>query len=204
VLVWSQPSLTEYSITRPRRSRRIRWIEQVRDVRTRFHVFSLSIHNDGVEVDDWYREWLDERWRPARMLFAAEQAHGHEVLRELYTAIGNRIHLGKARIDRDLYVTALKDVGLPIELVDTAESTMFHEGLLASNEAALAPVNDNLGVPCFHIPGENGEVNAFFGPVASPTPGVRRPTGECGYHIDAGSTTNRRSTASWNFRTASI
>jgi len=150
-----------------------RWlleVEQVRDVRTRFHVFSLSIHNDGVEVDDWYREWLDERWGPARVLFAAEQAHGNEVLRDLYTAIGNRIHLDKARIDRDLYVTALKDVGLPIELADAAESTAFDEALLTSNEAALAPVNDNLGVPCIHIPGENGEVNAFFGPVASPTP----------------------------------
>jgi hypothetical protein len=42
-----------------------RWlleVEQVRAVRTRFHVFSLALQNEGRSVDDWYRTWLDERW----------------------------------------------------------------------------------------------------------------------------------------------
>lgn len=150
-----------------------RWlleVEQVRDVRTRFHVFSLAIHNDGREVDDWYRQWLSERWGPARVVLAAERAHGNEVVRDLYTAFGTRLHLEKAPVDRELSLAALAEVGLPADLADAAESTELDAGLLASNKAALEPVGEDLGVPAIHLPGPDGTVNAFFGPVVSPIP----------------------------------
>ena len=150
-----------------------RWlleVEQVRDVRTRFHVFSLAIHNDGREVDDWYRQWLSERWGPARVVLAAERAHGNEVVRDLYTAFGTRLHLEKAPVDRELSLAALAEVGLPADLADAAESTELDAGLLASNKAALEPVGEDLGVPAIHLSGPDGTVNAFFGPVVSPIP----------------------------------
>jgi predicted DsbA family dithiol-disulfide isomerase len=44
-----------------------RWlleVEQVRDMRVRFHVLSLSVLNEGREgLEDWYRQWLDSRTR---------------------------------------------------------------------------------------------------------------------------------------------
>ncbi|TCO62796.1 hypothetical protein EV192_102935 [Actinocrispum wychmicini] len=150
-----------------------RWlleVERVRAVHTRFHVFSLAIHNDGRDVDDWYRTWLDQRWGPARVMLAAERAHGNDVLRDLYTAIGTRIHHAKAPIDRELSVAALAEVGLPTELADAADSTELDADLLAGNRAALDPIAEDLGVPAIHLPGQDGTVNAFFGPVVSPVP----------------------------------
>ncbi len=150
-----------------------RWlleVEQVRDVRTRFHVFSLAIHNDGREVDDWYRGWLNERWGPARVVLAAERAYGNEVVRDLYTAFGTRLHLEKAPVDRDLTLAALAEVGLSPKLADAACSTDLDAELLKSNQAALEPVGEDLGVPAIHLPGPDGTVNAFFGPVVSPIP----------------------------------
>ncbi|MGK3202287.1 mycothiol-dependent nitroreductase Rv2466c family protein [Amycolatopsis sp. MEPSY49] len=145
-----------------------RWlleVEAVRAVRTRFHVFSLSLHNEGREVDDWYRGWLDERWGPARVALAAERAQGNEVLRDLYTALGTRFHRDKEPVSRETIVAALASVDLPASLADAAESPDLDADLRAGNRAALDPIGEDLGVPAIHVDG-----NAFFGPVVSPVP----------------------------------
>ena len=145
-----------------------RWlleVEAVREVRTRFHVFSLALHNEGRSVDDWYRKWLDERWGPARVASAAAQAHGDEVLRDLYTALGTRFHRDKAPVTRETIVAALASVDLPASLADAAESPELDADLRAGNRAALDPIGEDLGVPAIHVDG-----NAFFGPVVSPVP----------------------------------
>jgi hypothetical protein len=151
-----------------------RWlleVEQVRDVRVRFHVLSLSVLNKDREgLEDWYRQWLDTGWGPARVAIAAEQKYGNEVLRDLYTALGTRIHHRKTPIDRDLYLAALAEAGLSPELSDAAESTDYDEALLASNQAGLAPIGEDLGTPAIHVPGPDGELVAFFGPVVTPIP----------------------------------
>jgi hypothetical protein len=151
-----------------------RWlleVEKVRDVRIRFHVMSLSILNDGREgLDDWYANWLKDTRGPVRVAIAAEQKFGAEILRDLYTALGNRIHHDKMPIGRELYEAALAEVGLPVELADAADSTEYEEALLASHHAGLDPVGENLGTPSIHLPGPDGQPNAFFGPVLSRIP----------------------------------
>ncbi|MBY8870592.1 disulfide bond formation protein DsbA [Micromonospora sp. PLK6-60] len=151
-----------------------RWlleVEQVRDVHARFHVMSLGILNDGREgLEEWYREWLTHGQGPVRVCVAAELRHGNDVLRHLYTALGNRIHHQAAPIGRQLYLDALTDVGLPTDLADAADSTDYDKALLASHEAGLKPVGEDLGTPTIHVPGPDGRVNAFFGPVVSPVP----------------------------------
>lgn len=145
-----------------------RWlleVERVRDVRTQFHVFSLALHNEGREVDAWYRTWLDERWGPARVALAAERAHGTAVLRDLYTALGTRIHRDKAPVGRATLLAALAEAGLPASLADAAESDELDADLLKGNRAALDPIGEDLGVPAIHVDG-----TAFFGPVVSPAP----------------------------------
>ena len=65
----------------------------------------------------------DEGWKPVRVCIAAEKAHGNEVLRDLYTALGNRIHLEKQE-DFDVAIAgALDEVGLPADLA-RAESDL--------------------------------------------------------------------------------
>ena len=148
-----------------------RWlleVERVRDVRVRFRVLSLAVLNHGREVEAWYREWLDTAWGPARVATAVEQKHGD--VRAFYTAVGNRIHLEKQPLGRNLYVAALQEVGLSVELADAAESTEYDDVMLAGNQAGLGPVGEDLGTPAIHVTMPDGSVNAFFGPVVSPTP----------------------------------
>src|SRR3569623_1352545 len=73
-----------------------RWIlevEEVRDVTVRWHVMSLAHLNRDMDVSDCYRRFLEPAWGPVRVLVAAAEKHGEQVLLPLYTAMGSRIHL---------------------------------------------------------------------------------------------------------------
>ncbi|MHB8295807.1 MAG: mycothiol-dependent nitroreductase Rv2466c family protein [Acidimicrobiales bacterium] len=151
-----------------------RWlleVERVRPVVVRFHVMSLSVLNEGrKDLSKGYRELLDIAWGPVRIAIAAEQAHGPEALRDLYTALGTRLHPGGREIGPDLYRDSLAEVGLATSLAEAAESTAFDEALRASHEAGMAPVGEDVGTPVVHAPGPDGEPVAFFGPVVVPAP----------------------------------
>jgi hypothetical protein len=151
-----------------------RWlleVEQVRDVHVDFHVMSLSVLNDGREdLPEFYRNLLDVGWGPVRVAIAAEQEHGTEVLRDLYTALGTRIHPRDEKIGHDLYVAALAEVGLPASLADAATDDRFEDALRASHRAGMEPVGEDVGTPVIHVPGTGGEQVAFFGPVVIPAP----------------------------------
>jgi hypothetical protein len=151
-----------------------RWlleVERVRDVTIRFHVMSLSVLNeDRPELPADYRRRMSEGWGPVRLAIAAEHKHGNGVLRDLYTALGTRIHRGERPLGRDLYVESLIEVGLPVELADAAQSTEFDEALRVSHHAGMDSVGFEVGTPVIHVPGPGGETIAFFGPVVSPAP----------------------------------
>ncbi|MFD0580454.1 mycothiol-dependent nitroreductase Rv2466c family protein [Dactylosporangium darangshiense] len=146
-----------------------RWlleVEAVRPVETRFHVMSLWLLNrDREGLEAWYREWLDDTLGPVRVLIAAEQKYGPAVLRELYTALGDRIHHERMPIGPGLYRAALSSLGLAEDLADAAGTDAHDEALLASHRAGLDPVGEDLGTPAIHIDGA-----AFFGPVVTPVP----------------------------------
>ncbi|MHB8497835.1 MAG: mycothiol-dependent nitroreductase Rv2466c family protein [Acidimicrobiales bacterium] len=151
-----------------------RWlmeVAQVRPITVRFHVMSLSVLNDGREdLPERYRRLLDVGWGPVRVAIAAEQIHGSEVLRDLYAALGTRLHPQGRDIDRELYLYALGEVGLAASLADAAETTDFDGALRASHHAGMDPVGDDVGTPVIHAPGPDGESVAFFGPVVIPAP----------------------------------
>ncbi|RMI41118.1 disulfide bond formation protein DsbA [Actinomadura harenae] len=151
-----------------------RWlleVEKVRDVDVRFHVMSLWLLNDGREdLEEWYARWLSDTLGPVRVAIAVEQKYGTPTLTDLYTALGNRIHHEKMPIGRDLYESALYEVGLDRRLADAADTDEFDEALRLSHHTGLDPVGENLGTPAIHVPGPDGKVNAFFGPVVTPVP----------------------------------
>ncbi|KHL15759.1 putative DsbA family dithiol-disulfide isomerase [Mumia flava] len=146
-----------------------RWlleVEQVRDVSVDFHVMSLAVLNeDNDELPEEYRAMLAQAWGPVRVAVAAAAKHGDHVLRDLYTALGDRRHLQGRDLDRETVTEALVEVGLEPELGDAFDSEAFDDALRGSHQQAMDLVGTDVGTPVVSI----GEV-AFFGPVVSPAP----------------------------------
>jgi protein-disulfide isomerase-like protein with CxxC motif len=145
-------------------------VERVRPVEVRFHVMSLSVLNEGREVPEKYKRGMVEGWGPVRVCIAAEQQFGSEVLRPLYNAMGTRIHHKQGGLGRDMMLAALADADLPAHLIEAADATEYDKALRASHHAGMDPVGAEVGTPVIHVPGPDGELIAFFGPVISPAP----------------------------------
>lgn len=151
-----------------------RWllsVEQIREVEIRFHVMSLSILNEGRDdLPEQYREMMSRGWGPVRVAIAAERKYGNAALRDLYTALGTRIHLAKAEFGPALYEAALTEAGLDPALAAAADTDEYDAELRASHHAGMDPVGMDVGTPVIHAPGPDGERVAFFGPVVTPAP----------------------------------
>lgn len=146
-----------------------RWlleVERVREIDVRFHVMSLAVLNSGrEELSEGYKKLLSTGWGPVRVLIAAQQQHGDEVVRPLYDALGSRRHLGKQEFTRETIEEALAEAGLPLALADAAETDAYDEALELSHHAGMDQVGMDVGTPVISAGGV-----AFFGPVVSPAP----------------------------------
>ncbi|MFD4747576.1 DsbA family protein [Streptomyces rubiginosohelvolus] len=153
-----------------------RWmleVEKVRDVEVRWHVMSLAVLNEDKldELPEEYRDMLENQaWGPVRVVIAAQQLHGDDVVGPLYTALGTRFHNNGEGPTREGVAAALKDVGLPEDLAEYADKDTYDTELRASHQEGIDKVGQEVGTPVIAVPGADGEQVAFFGPVVTPAP----------------------------------
>jgi protein-disulfide isomerase-like protein with CxxC motif len=150
-----------------------RWlleVEQVRPVTASFKVMSLSVLNEERDLSEAYAQRMARAWGPVRVCAAAARQYGDEVLRDLYTALGTRTHIGKERPGPAMFAAALTDAALDPALADAAEDTGYDEQVRASHQAGLEPVGNDVGTPVIHTTGADGQPIAIFGPVVSRAP----------------------------------
>ncbi|QER90485.1 DsbA family protein [Streptomyces tendae] len=154
-----------------------RWIlevEKVRDIEVRWHVMSLAVLNESKmdQAPATLRELESSMWHPVRVVTAAWQKHGSEILGPLYTALGTRIHNEGMGLTTEAIIGALNEVGLPADLIDYAdqENFEFEAELRASHGEGIEKVGQEVGTPVIAVSGLDGEQIAFFGPVVTPAP----------------------------------
>lgn len=136
-------------------------VEQQRDIELRFHVMSLYLHNIGNELPDWYRELVDKSIGPVRVAVAAAAHHGDAVLRDLYTAMGSRIHQQKNEDLDEVIAESLAELGLPAALGAAAHLETYDVALRRSHDADKDPEADAyVGTPTIHVDG-----SVWSGPV---------------------------------------
>ena len=144
-----------------------RWlgeVQQVRPVDVTWSVMSLAVLNEGRDLPPEYAALMAKAWGPVRVVIAAREAHGEQVVKPLYDALGEHIHHREEEHSTAI-AGALADVGLPAELAEAADSDALDGILRASHQRAIDLVGDEVGTPVIAVDGM-----AFFGPVVSPAP----------------------------------
>nr|WP_181034129.1 disulfide bond formation protein DsbA [Arthrobacter sp. GMC3] len=146
-----------------------RWIgevEAVRNISVDWHVMSLSVLNEGRdELPERYKEMMDKGWGPVRVIIAAAAAHGDQVIKPLYDAMGTEIHHNGNKDLTNVVTKALAEVGLPPELAEAATTDANDAALRASHQDGISRVGQDVGTPVVAFNG-----TAFFGPVITRIP----------------------------------
>lgn len=151
-------------------SRWIKEVEKVRDINVEWVPMSLSVLNDGRDLDPGYMESMKANWGPARV-FTKVKLEEPEKVGELYTTMGTLIHAGKEGGKKDfgaydeIIAAALAKVGLDASYAEVANTEDVDEQLRAFHQGAMDNVGDEVGTPVIKF----GDT-AFFGPVITRVP----------------------------------
>jgi hypothetical protein len=108
---------------------------------------------------------MSKAWGPIRVVAAAAQHSGQDILGPLYTSIGTRFHDRGQRDDPQTIPGALAEVGLPASLAAAAESDELDQLIKDSHNEAFDEVGIDVGTPVIRIAG-----HTIFGPVITPAP----------------------------------
>lgn len=143
-------------------------VAEQRPIDIRWRVMSLSVLNEGKDVDP---EGDEEGylWIPARVCAAIQTAHGHAALGRFYDALWTAEDGGRREWMGDI-TEALSTAGLPVALAGAGLTTDHDAALRASHGAALSLVVGEVGTPILAVTRPSGARHAFFGPVVAEMP----------------------------------
>jgi 2-hydroxychromene-2-carboxylate isomerase len=146
-----------------------RWVDEVaahRDLEVTWHIMSLAVLNeDNHDLPEEYKAFFPRALRYTRLVAAAQERHGQEVVKPLYDALGTRIHPGASLDPDEVIPAALAEVGLPADLAAFSLSDEYDDAMRASHFDGIGRVGQDVGTPVIAVNG-----TAFFGPVISPAP----------------------------------
>ena len=145
-----------------------RWmleVEQVRDVHTTFHIFSLAILNEDKDVPEEYRAGIDAGRPATHAAIGVLDQYGQEGLRAYYTALGTAYHPQGQPKDGNTLRTVLDELGYDVTIADRAEAGEWADRVRESFEAGISLVGGEVGTPIVKV-----HDTALFGPVISPAP----------------------------------
>lgn len=145
-----------------------RWmleVEKVRPVKVTWHAMSLSVLNEGRDLDAGYMDRMEKAWLPARAAIQVRERHGVDALGDWYTAVGTRIHNEGNKDYETVIAEALQELGYDSEILEAAQTDAQDDQLRASHQEAIDLVGDDVGTPVVSFNG-----TAFFGPVLTRIP----------------------------------
>ncbi len=162
-----------------------RWVHEVvarRDYTVDWRLISLRIMNEHIDYESHfppdYERGHTAGLRMLRVCAAAREAHGNDVLGDLYTALGGSVFdidppadpaAHQASIGGEEMVrSCLESVGLPVALADALDDESWDDVVRADTDAALDATGRDVGTPIIAYRPPDGP--AFFGPVISRVP----------------------------------
>ncbi|QTI68718.1 DsbA family protein [Gordonia polyisoprenivorans] len=142
-----------------------RWLAGVaerRGVGATWRPMSLAVLNEDREVGGAHAERMIVSRRTGRLLAAA----GDEAMRELYFALGRRLHSDGSPLSERLVLEALAECALPTDLVAAMDDPVWDDAVRRAHRASQEALGGTGGSPITVFGGR-----AYFGPVLTGIPG---------------------------------
>ena len=148
------------------------WLREVQaqtGLEVRWGVMSLAVLNEGTEIPEEWRPFLEGSWAAVRALESARQAGGNDGFVAFLDAVGRRYH-GEGRRDLDAIIPeAMSEAGLPESLAEAAWTPDLDEDVRLAHKQAMSLGGPDVGSPILAFEGPEGTVG-FYGPIISRVP----------------------------------
>lgn len=146
------------------------WLAEVqheRGIDVRWHAMSLAVLNEGNEIPEEWAQFTADSWGPVRVLAAADERFEPAAVRALVLALGRRLH-ADGRRDVDAVIReSVEESGLPAEVAELAWVPDMDEVVRLSHKRAMALGGNDVGSPILAVPGPDGDLVGFYGPIVS-------------------------------------
>lgn len=159
-----------------------KWVRVVRDelgIEVRWSYISLETLNAPYD-DEVYETWHHGGRRMHRVIAAAAEEHGQDIVGPLYEAIGTAIWessgptdqagLARAMGEKADLPVLLERLGLSTDLASAVDDDSRDHLFEAGTKEALARAGDDVGTPIITFDPDGDAPSSFFGPVISEVP----------------------------------